>query len=134
MNISTFARHYLICLLWSTTDESRDDGGDPLDDNYGIEDIDPESLALACAEADAFALANADDLAEWSDEQAGHDLWLTQNGHGTGYWDRDLANKATRDRLTDAAHALGERYAYLGDPDADGIRIVYLEGYRKVQS
>lgn len=21
--------------------------------------------------------------------QAGHDLWLTRNGHGTGFWDRD---------------------------------------------
>lgn len=24
---------------------------------------------------------------DWS--QAGHDLWLTRNGHGTGFWDRD---------------------------------------------
>lgn len=23
--------------------------------------------------------------------QAGHDLWLTRNGHGTGFWDRDSA-------------------------------------------
>lgn len=22
-------------------------------------------------------------------EQAGHDFWLTRNGHGTGFWDRD---------------------------------------------
>lgn len=24
---------------------------------------------------------------DWS--QAGHDLWLTRNGHGAGFWDRD---------------------------------------------
>jgi hypothetical protein len=24
---------------------------------------------------------------DWS--QAGHDLWLTRNGHGVGFWDRD---------------------------------------------
>lgn len=24
---------------------------------------------------------------DWS--QAGHDLWLTRNGHGTGFWDRE---------------------------------------------
>lgn len=22
-------------------------------------------------------------------EQAGHDFWLSRNGHGTGFWDRD---------------------------------------------
>lgn len=134
MKISKFARAYLECMLWSSTDESREDGGDPLDRNYSIEDIDPASLALACVEADAFALAHAEDLVEWSSEQAGHDLWLTQNGHGTGYWDRDLADKATRERLTDAAHALGGRYAYVGDPDEDGIRTVYLDGYPRGDS
>lgn len=35
-------------------------------------------------------------------EQAGHDLWLTRNGHGAGFWDRpeiygeDLAQELTR--------------------------------------
>lgn len=24
---------------------------------------------------------------DWT--QVGHDLWLTRNGHGTGFWDRD---------------------------------------------
>jgi hypothetical protein len=27
---------------------------------------------------------------EWTDEQIGHDLWLTRCGHGAGFWDRDL--------------------------------------------
>lgn len=41
----------------------------------------------------------------------GHDLWLTRNGHGAGYWDRKHvgeAEDAALDRLTDAAHAEGE--------------------------
>lgn len=27
-------------------------------------------------------------LSEGQIEQAGHDFWLTRNGHGTGFWDR----------------------------------------------
>jgi hypothetical protein len=25
-------------------------------------------------------------------DQAGHDLWLTRNGHGAGFWDRGLGD------------------------------------------
>ena len=32
---------------------------------------------------------------------AGHDYWLTRNGHGTGYWDRDLGEIG--DQLTRAS-------------------------------
>lgn len=28
------------------------------------------------------------DLTQYDPEQIGHDLWLTRNGHGTGFWDR----------------------------------------------
>jgi hypothetical protein len=38
--------------------------------------------------------------------QHGHDLALTRNGHGTGYWDRGYG--ATGQVLTSAAHRLGE--------------------------
>src|SRR5690606_5349913 len=37
-----------------------------------------------------------DTLAElapsYSDERFGHDFWLTRNGHGAGFWDRDELN------------------------------------------
>lgn len=45
------------------------------------------------------ALANG-----WTAEQLGHDLWLTRNGHGSGYWDRDMPFNG---ELTAAAKALG---------------------------
>jgi hypothetical protein len=51
--------------------------------------------------------------------QTGRDLWLTRNGHGAGFWDRNLG--ALGDRLTEAAKQLGEQDAYLGD---DGF--IYL--------
>lgn len=122
-DLTPFQRGYFTCLLWSSTDESRDDGGDPLDANYTIDDIDPESLAWHKQVCDAFESAYKDDLfdgepthsPEWSDaEKAGHDLWLTRNRHGAGFWDGDwLEPYATH--LTDAAHKLGECNPYVGD-------------------
>ena len=29
------------------------------------------------------------DIRVYSPEQLGHDLWLTRNGHGAGFWDRN---------------------------------------------
>lgn len=103
-------RAYLECALWSSTD----DDGEHLDRQYGVEDFAPEAVARATAEVAAFEDANADDLASVTREQTGHDLWLTRNGHGTGFWDRGHPEDIGK-RLTDAAHALGECYAYVGD-------------------
>lgn len=41
-----------------------------------------------------------------TDEQNGHDFYLTRNGHGSGYWDRGYSRDIS-DRLTAAAHAYG---------------------------
>jgi hypothetical protein len=92
---------YLECALWSSTNGE----GSPLDDDYGVEDFTEESLARAKADCDQFYADNAADLEGMSLEQAGHDFWLTRNGHGAGFWDRDLGDVGVR--LTDAAHAWG---------------------------
>jgi len=54
------------------------------------------------------------------DEQIGHDLWLTRNGHGTGFWDRGLGEIG--DKLADIARGMGSKYAYVGD---DGL--IYID-------
>jgi hypothetical protein len=46
--------------------------------------------------------------------QAGHDFWLTRNGHGAGFWDRGLDNivdgstKTIGDALSDASKSFAE--------------------------
>ena len=47
-------------------------------------------------------------------DHLGHDYWLTRNGHGTGFWDRDLPGDLGR-ILTDEAHADGEAYLYVNE-------------------
>ena len=43
-NLDDFTGAYVECALWSTNDESDESGGVPMDENYGIDDIDPATL------------------------------------------------------------------------------------------
>lgn len=59
--------------------------------------------------------------------QAGHDLWLTRNGHGAGFWDRpelygeDLANYLTS--LCEHGNQFSEVWVYTGDDN-----LIYVMG------
>jgi hypothetical protein len=116
--IDAFTRAYIECALWSSTDNSDDSGGEPLDRNYSIDDIAPATLATMVRDCAAFQAEHADNLAECdgSDEYNGHDLWLTRNGHGAGFWDRGYG--PVGDRLTAACKACGSVDLYVGD---DGL-------------
>lgn len=50
---------------------------------------------------------------DYTDRQAGHDFWLTRNGHGVGFWDRGLGTVG--DALSEAATAYGTFDLYVGD-------------------
>lgn len=87
-------------------------------ENAGFEDLATEALARMVRDCDEFQNANAAALEEYYEHRppshAGHDLWLTRNRHGAGFWDRGLPGDLGQ-RLTDAAHAMGSRSLYLGD-------------------
>lgn len=105
-SLDLFARGYLKCALWSSTDESRDNGGDPLNSNYDFDDIQRASLESLVADCVEFQKVAAELLSEaysrgYSAARAGHDFWLTRNGHGAGFWDRDeLSEGDLGDRLS----------------------------------
>jgi hypothetical protein len=40
-------------------------------------------------------------------------MWLTRNGHGTGFWDRGLGERG--DALTKSAESFGDAVLYVGD-------------------
>ena len=109
--LQTFLDAYIECALWSSTD----DDGEPLDSQYGPEDIAPESLQQMRDDCEAFQRDNAYLLLNAGiPPQNGHDFWLTRNGHGAGFWDRGYPEVLGR-KLTDAAHAYGESNLYVGD-------------------
>lgn len=106
MNIEQFIAAYIECALWSSNDESTPSGGYPLDDNYGPEDLDPETKRRMRADCIGFIGENEALLEGLDSGQAGHDFWLTRNGHGAGFWDRGLGELG--DKLTKACKVYGD--------------------------
>jgi len=134
--LDAFTTAYVEAALWSTSAElgrcdacnndavqTQDDrcaicGGDVRgtdrslrDLGFSAADIAPETLASMVADCAKFQAEN--DLSEGGDSQAGHDFWLTRNGHGAGFWDGDWPE--TGDALTEACRAYGEVELYVGD-------------------
>lgn len=121
--MDSFTTAYFEAALWSTADESNEQGGEPLDRNYGIDDFAPETRDKMIADAadfqERFGELIADDdpagrYGPW--EQAGHDFWLTRNRHGAGFWDGDWPKHG--DELAAASKEYGEFDLYVGD---DGL-------------
>lgn len=107
-----FIAGYIEAALWSSTD----DDGEPLDSL----DIETSAQFKKQARADCleFIRENLKDLRAFAEQYnanpgyAGHDFWLTRNGHGAGFWDRGL-EPGLSGRLTDNAGASGEVYLYV---------------------
>lgn len=115
MDIDTVLAHYIACALWS----SLDDNDEPMDSNYGADDLAPETLAQMREDVEAFVNSVDEqgwDVSWWADEQMGHDFWLTRNGHGAGFWDRGQGKVG--DDLTALANPFGEFSLYVGDDGA----------------
>ena len=111
-----FTAAYIEAALWSSTDNSNNQGGEPLDANYGLDDIAPETRAAIHEDCLAFQRDHAEDIGG-DLERAGHDFWLTRNHHGCGFWDGDWEDNIGQ-RLTTASNAYGDFDLYVGD---DGL-------------
>ena len=99
MTQDKFLDAYIECALWSSTD----DDGEPLDKNYSASDLSPDALLVMTEDCHVFQRLNLILLHNLNDEQCGHDFWLSRNGHGSGFWDRELPGDVG-EKLTEAAH------------------------------
>lgn len=128
LDINEVTTAYFEAALWSSTD----DNGEPLEDNYDIFDI--------AESAKQEQLSEIKDWLSYCDEQGllqqfieqhesgrytveemlGHDFWLTRNGHGAGFWDRDLGGLGQK--LTDTCKKYGECDPVIAD---DGLIYFY---------
>jgi hypothetical protein len=122
--LEQFTTAYVEAALWSSNDESDESGGEPMDANYTADNIHPVSAARMERDCIRFVRDNAADLEEFyelvgdgdectAEERAGHDFWLTRNGHGAGFWARDAGDVG--ERLTQACKECGEYHLYVGD-------------------
>ena len=104
-----FYRAYLEAALWS----SIDDDDEPLDSNYGIDDLSTETIGKTKIDCQAFFNHNYE-LIKSNLDRAGHDFWLTRNHHGSGFWDGDWPEDVG-DELTEASHSYGECSLYVSN-------------------
>ena len=105
-NIEDFLKGYMSCALWTEEkegetiskdqcNEMRSDCNDFLKENENLID-------------------QGEPINKWQwsiYNQAGHDFWLTRNGHGTGFWDRpEVWGKSQAEILTKNSKYWGEYY------------------------
>lgn len=128
---SPFIEAYLACAEWSSTvtPPGADPDSEPVElDSVETEGWHPSTYARAEADAARFAKLVAEynaahpsyvkgvrqpdpiDLDKYDPTQVGHDLWLTRNHHGAGFWDRPEVYEPEWDdvpeRLVSRQHAL----------------------------
>jgi len=112
--LDVFTKAYIEAALWSSNDNSDESGGEPLDKNYGLDDIAEETLEEMVRDCENFQRENEKYIPVDLLSNAGHDFWLTRNGHGAGFWDGDWPDRAGY-RLTASAKSYGEKTLYVGD-------------------
>lgn len=78
-NKDIILKHYLVAALWTAEL-----------DNRTIDEVSLPSFQRAKKDVDSFVEKAGSLLNEIDEEQIGHDFWLTRNGEGAGFWDRNL--------------------------------------------
>ena len=109
MNTKEFINGYIECMLWSTMDSE----GNFLDESFGAEDVSFDCFNKINADCKRFIEAAGELLTSIDPSSAGHDFWLTRNGHGAGFWDRNMGE--TGEKLTLLACSFGEFNIYVED-------------------
>ena len=107
---TVFLDAYIDAAFWT----SCDDNGMPFDEAYRVEDISEDLISKMIEDCAAF-LAKAD-IPDNLLPQAGHDFWLTRNGHGSGFWDRpEIYGEEKAQELSALAETFGVVDLYVGD-------------------
>jgi hypothetical protein len=101
--------HYLQCAAWSTSDTDKDGV-----DVENLEEFEFSDEARKFAKLDClyFVRSASYIFEDISASDIGHNLWLTREGHGVGFWDRDFKYKGI---LSIKAENMGPGSAYLSD-------------------
>lgn len=108
VNINTTILGYINCALWA------DSPDDETADMFTIDNVSPEFLQEASANCKRFfdsVIRLGVKVEDYT--LLGHDLWLTRNGHGAGFWDGDWEDGDMLTELVDSMFS--ETYIYLGD-------------------
>lgn len=107
MSLQVFTDSYIECAVWADcgTDHETHEA-----------DFSTDAQDMLERQARDFYAPHESDIESIGADQCGHDFWLTRNGHGAGFWDRDGFDRSEAlQRLDAAARAAGGCDLYLGD-------------------
>ena len=99
---------YLNATLWTEVDRHEI----ALDLNYDVEDIDHDTVIKLANEIERFIREAMPYIFDIPVEMIGHDICLSRNGHGAGFFDRGYKHG---DELQAIAEKMGESNVYVGD-------------------
>jgi hypothetical protein len=103
-------QQYMETALWSSTDD--DDVS--LDRNHSTDDIAKKTKEGMLKDCQSFYDQNKALLDDgWPADQAGHEFWLTRNGHGSGFWDSEYGTDESREALAEACKKFREVHLYV---------------------
>ena len=110
-DLSEFTKAYVDALFFTENEETRE---------KDFSDFTPDAITKIVTDCAIFELTNTNLLNkayalkdDYTVASAGHDFWLTRNGHGAGFWDRGL--NYTGEKLTDSCQAFPECNVFVGD-------------------
>lgn len=106
-----FVVGYVKCMLWCSSPLSADEGDDTSFERLNFDACDAltdDAVKQVVEDCDSFRELAGDLLEGFDESQAGHDFWLTRNGHGAGFWDGDYGDVG--DDLTKIAKPFGEQH------------------------
>ena len=112
-NFETFKAAYQACMLFADLPEENSE--------LGAENISEQAekqIWIDCV----YFYGNYAHFWGDSHEQAGHDFWLTRNGHGAGFWDRGETYKDAGQYLTMVSEAIGVQNLSVDDES----NLIYL--------
>lgn len=119
-------RAYMVCLLWTMPGDDKEESPG---DRFTPERFTNEARTVCAADCLEFLnrlqraklapyvwsmrdASPSHDMGSYSFGQMGHDLALSRNGHGAGFFDRDALREELRDQWQDIARDMGERDVY----------------------
>ena len=126
LDIIKIMNSYLVCAIWTEEERLGDENNSEYSDeikklipeaDLNIHNFSDDSKIKAYQDIKLFLEYAGDAVNDIDEEQLGHDIWLSRNHHGAGFFDRGYDNDIEK-ILMDSAHKLGEIDIYLGD---DGI-------------
>lgn len=114
-DLDTFAKGYVEAMFFTNGDTG--DDNENLLNHLGTERLTKAAVARIAADCALFQkraavlLRHAYRSNAYDEEQAGRDFWLTRQGHGAGFWDREVLERRNLGRkLSDVAQRFGEAY------------------------